>query len=104
MLIGGCASRSHSEVFDFIVTVYLRFFASLVSSIFGLPTELLFDPASWNPTTHGNITVVIILFVLRYAVHLRNHLTRSPLFRAAWFLGIGRDRYYYGQKVVEKDA
>lgn len=51
----------------------------------GLPESLRYDIASWNPTTHGNITFVVFLLVSRIA----------------WFMGIGRTRYYYGQPAVK---
>ncbi|KIK54603.1 hypothetical protein GYMLUDRAFT_48512 [Collybiopsis luxurians FD-317 M1] len=53
----------------------------VLASLVGLPPELRFSPASWNATTHGNITFTMFLFSVRLA----------------WFLGVGRRRYYYGQ-------
>ncbi|KAF8167885.1 hypothetical protein B0H34DRAFT_35872 [Crassisporium funariophilum] len=53
----------------------------IIASFAGLPSELKYAPFEWNSMTHGNITIVIALFV----------------FRAAWFAGIGRTRYYYGK-------
>ncbi|GJE94183.1 hypothetical protein PsYK624_103510 [Phanerochaete sordida] len=50
----------------------------------GLPESLRYDFASWNGTTHGNITFVVFLL----------------LSRIAWFAGVGRTRYYFGQKQV----
>ncbi|KZV75374.1 hypothetical protein PENSPDRAFT_88566 [Peniophora sp. CONT] len=47
----------------------------------GLPPELRYDLLSWNSMTHGNISVVVVLLSCRIA----------------WFLGIGRQRYYFGQ-------
>ncbi|KAH7911814.1 hypothetical protein BJ138DRAFT_1005833 [Hygrophoropsis aurantiaca] len=52
-----------------------------VISFINLPSELKFAFAAWNPMTHGNITFVIGLLAVRLA----------------WFAGIGRTRYYYGQ-------
>ncbi|KAG8968073.1 hypothetical protein FRC03_008772 [Tulasnella sp. 419] len=46
----------------------------LVVTVIGLPQHVLYDISSWNATTHGNITTVIVLFLLR----------------CAWFMGIGR--------------
>ncbi|KAI0762395.1 hypothetical protein C8Q74DRAFT_1371449 [Fomes fomentarius] len=50
-------------------------------SFIGLPDEFKYAPASWNSMTHGNITFTTFLFAMRLA----------------WFLGIGRPRYFYGQ-------
>ncbi|KAF4623231.1 hypothetical protein D9613_001996 [Agrocybe pediades] len=36
------------------------------ASFFGLPADLQYDPAKWNSMTHGNITVVIVLFLFRH--------------------------------------
>ncbi|KAJ4485452.1 hypothetical protein J3R30DRAFT_3364859 [Lentinula aciculospora] len=58
----------------------------VLATFVGLPSELQFDIASWNSTTHGNITFTLFLFSARIA----------------WFLGIGRHRYYYGQTKLEK--
>ncbi|PIL30730.1 hypothetical protein GSI_06898 [Ganoderma sinense ZZ0214-1] len=53
----------------------------IIWSWVGLPDNLKYDFASWNSMTHGNITFVIFLLGMRIA----------------WFLGIGRTRYYFGQ-------
>ncbi|KAE9397684.1 hypothetical protein BT96DRAFT_883779 [Gymnopus androsaceus JB14] len=53
----------------------------VLASFVGLPSELRFSPASWNATCHGNVTFTLFLFSMRMA----------------WFMGIGRRRYYYGQ-------
>ncbi|KAJ3510385.1 hypothetical protein NLJ89_g4704 [Agrocybe chaxingu] len=53
----------------------------IAASWAGLPSDLKYAPLLWNSLTHGNITVVIALF----------------LFRVAWYKGIGRTRYYFGQ-------
>ncbi|KAI0040078.1 hypothetical protein FA95DRAFT_927151 [Auriscalpium vulgare] len=52
----------------------------------GLPEYLRYTPQTWNATTHGNISFVIVLL----------------LSRTAWFLGIGRQRYYFGQPSTKK--
>ncbi|KAI0791742.1 hypothetical protein C8Q75DRAFT_805348 [Abortiporus biennis] len=52
-----------------------------------LPDKLKYMPEAWNATTHGNITVVIFLF----------------LARVAWFKGIGCKRFYYGQSRAKKN-
>ncbi|KAF9454920.1 hypothetical protein P691DRAFT_799928 [Macrolepiota fuliginosa MF-IS2] len=51
-------------------------------SFFGLPESVRYSPQNWNGMTHGNITITILLFVTR----------------VAWFAGIGRTRFYFGQK------
>ncbi|KAI0077420.1 hypothetical protein K474DRAFT_1661670 [Panus rudis PR-1116 ss-1] len=53
----------------------------IAATWFALPKDLQYAPLSWNGTTHGNITVVVFLFASRLA----------------WFAGVGRKRYYYGQ-------
>jgi len=53
----------------------------IIATFLGLPQDLMYTPSNWNSMTHGNITVVIVLFFVR----------------AAWFMGIGRTRYYYGK-------
>ncbi|KAI1790445.1 hypothetical protein LXA43DRAFT_1016239 [Ganoderma leucocontextum] len=53
----------------------------IIWSWVGLPDDLKYDFARWNSMTHGNITFVIFLLSMRIA----------------WFLGIGRTRYYFGQ-------
>ncbi|KAH9030140.1 hypothetical protein EDB85DRAFT_1866693 [Lactarius pseudohatsudake] len=59
----------------------------IVASFIGLPDALKYRPDLWNPTTHGNISFVIILL----------------LFRVAWFLGIGRTRYYFGKQSLASE-
>jgi hypothetical protein len=54
----------------------------ILSSFIYLPPEIRLNVASWNAITHGNITFTLFIFCVRMA----------------WFLGIGRDRFYYGQK------
>jgi len=60
----------------------------IVVTFLCLPKEMQYNPAVWNPMTHGNITVVVVLFSARIA----------------WFLGIGRTRYYYGKRSQAKHA
>ncbi|KAH8101429.1 hypothetical protein BXZ70DRAFT_1007263 [Cristinia sonorae] len=57
----------------------------IAASWFALPETLQYDPAAWNPTTHGNITVVVFLLATRLA----------------WFAGIGRKRFWYGQSATK---
>ena len=54
----------------------------IAASFVGLPAELRYTPWRWNPMTHGNITFVVFLVSMRLA----------------WFAGIGRRKYYYGDK------
>ncbi|KAI0035395.1 hypothetical protein K488DRAFT_76642 [Vararia minispora EC-137] len=54
---------------------------SIVATFVGLPEDLRYSPHLWNSMTHGNITTVIVLLAGRIA----------------WFMGIGRKRYYFGQ-------
>ncbi|KAI0265099.1 hypothetical protein BC834DRAFT_924374 [Gloeopeniophorella convolvens] len=54
---------------------------SIAASFIGLPDDLKYRPELWNATTHGNISFVVFLLLMR----------------VAWFLGVGRTRYYYGQ-------
>ncbi|KAK7688108.1 hypothetical protein QCA50_008478 [Cerrena zonata] len=54
----------------------------IVVSWLALPTSLRYSFSSWNGTTHGNVTFVVFLLATRLA----------------WFAGVGRKRYYYGQK------
>jgi len=53
----------------------------IVATLIGLPSEIRNNPLTWNPMTHGSVTFVIVLLSVRLA----------------WFAGIGRTRYYYGQ-------
>lgn len=53
----------------------------MIWSWIGLPADLRYNPLAWNSMTHGNITFVIVLLGGRLA----------------WFLGLGRKRYFYGQ-------
>ena len=45
-------------------------YLSILVTWIGLPQQLRYDFASWNPTTHGNITFVIFLMVSRYVTHI----------------------------------
>ncbi|KIK53040.1 hypothetical protein GYMLUDRAFT_233079 [Collybiopsis luxurians FD-317 M1] len=57
-------------------------------SVLGLPSEILYNVLSWNGLTHGNITFTTFLLCMR----------------VAWFLGIGRHRFYYDKKGVKAEA
>ncbi|KAI5120215.1 hypothetical protein M0805_000030 [Coniferiporia weirii] len=54
---------------------------SMIVTLVGLPPDVRYNPLTWNPMTHGNISVVVVLLSTRLA----------------WFMGIGRKTYYYGQ-------
>ncbi|TFK40943.1 hypothetical protein BDQ12DRAFT_415806 [Crucibulum laeve] len=60
----------------------------MIHSWFGLPADVRYNPWCWNTMTHGNVTFCILLF----------------LSRMAWFLGIGRQRYYYGHRDASMKA
>ncbi|KAI0268530.1 hypothetical protein BGY98DRAFT_924847 [Russula aff. rugulosa BPL654] len=64
-----------------IIPHVLNSVVSIGASFIGLPDSLRYHPELWNSATHGSISFVIVLL----------------LFRVAWFLGIGRTRYYFGQ-------
>ena len=38
---------------------------SILATFLGLPQDLMYTPSNWNSMTHGNITVVIVLFLFR---------------------------------------
>ncbi|KAF5377160.1 hypothetical protein D9615_006415 [Tricholomella constricta] len=54
----------------------------VIVSLIAAPADIRFDFANWNAMSHGNITAVIVLCLVRLA----------------WFAGIGRTRYYFGQE------
>ncbi|KAK7468438.1 hypothetical protein VKT23_002951 [Stygiomarasmius scandens] len=58
----------------------------IITTFIGLPSDLRYAVGEWNATTHGNITITTFLFIVR----------------SAWFLGIGRRRYHYGQSQAGK--
>lgn len=60
----------------------------IIATFVGLPDELRYSPHLWNSMTHGNITTVVVLLAGRIA----------------WFMGIGRKRYYFGQPKYSKSA
>ncbi|KAF9457475.1 hypothetical protein BDZ94DRAFT_1273084 [Collybia nuda] len=57
----------------------------IFTTLMGLPADVRYDFANWNVMTHGNITVVVILFISRMS----------------WFAGVGRKRYYFGQPTLK---
>ncbi|KAJ7789478.1 hypothetical protein B0H14DRAFT_2944526 [Mycena olivaceomarginata] len=57
----------------------MRMSASIAATFAGLPADIRYAPLAWNPMTHGNISIVVVLFSVRIA----------------WFLGINRTSYYF---------
>ncbi|GLB36595.1 hypothetical protein LshimejAT787_0308830 [Lyophyllum shimeji] len=53
----------------------------ILVTFFALPPDIRYDLSKWNTMAHGNTTVVLALLITRLA----------------WFAGIGRTRYYFGQ-------
>ncbi|KAF5312614.1 hypothetical protein D9619_003064 [Psilocybe cf. subviscida] len=49
----------------------------IAATFVGLPADLRYTPSAWNSMTHGSISAVVVL--------------------CAWWAGIGRTRYYFGQ-------
>ncbi|RDB28607.1 hypothetical protein Hypma_015050 [Hypsizygus marmoreus] len=58
----------------------------IFSSLLALPPDIRFDFGNWNTMTHGNISAVLVLF----------------LSRMAWFAGVGRTRYWFGQRLKDE--
>jgi hypothetical protein len=59
----------------------------------------------WNSMVHGNITTVVVLFAVRYLYVPLMVITHHSYFnRMAWFFGVARTRYYFGQAVKQKTA
>ncbi|XP_006454526.1 hypothetical protein AGABI2DRAFT_189782 [Agaricus bisporus var. bisporus H97] len=58
----------------------------VLATFIGLPENLRFSPQHWNVMTHGNITTTTLYLVTR----------------VAWFMGIGRTRFYFGQKKSQR--
>ncbi|KAF8060948.1 hypothetical protein FPV67DRAFT_314855 [Lyophyllum atratum] len=56
-------------------------FTHILVSLLAVPADIRYDFANWNSMLHGNTTVVVALLIVRLA----------------WFAGIGRTRYYFGQ-------
>ncbi|KAJ6519250.1 hypothetical protein C8R45DRAFT_1085282 [Mycena sanguinolenta] len=51
----------------------------IAATLAGLPADIRYAPMAWNPMTHGNISIVVVLLSVRIA----------------WFLGINRTSYYF---------
>lgn len=83
---------------------------SIITTFIALPQDLAYKPSDWNSMTHGNITVVIVLLFFRclsIPVLSTILIFIYTLYRVAWFMGIGRTRYYYGKpspSVVNKSS
>ena len=50
-------------LFSEVITGRVLF--SIIATFIGLPTDLRYNPVTWNAMVHGNITFVIFLFVVR---------------------------------------
>ncbi|KAK1224705.1 hypothetical protein PQX77_012378 [Marasmius sp. AFHP31] len=74
-------SRQEQVVGSLLIPLAIADIIHIFSSFVGLPPHLRFNVLEWNGTTHGNITITTVLFLVR----------------SCWFLGIGRQRYYFGQ-------
>jgi len=59
---------------------------SVCISFFTLPENVRYDFANWNSVAWANIPIAFFWF----------------LTRMAWFAGIGRTRYYFGQAMSQK--
>ncbi|KAJ6626963.1 hypothetical protein B0H10DRAFT_2210834 [Mycena sp. CBHHK59/15] len=59
----------------------------IAATLAGLPPAMRYDVLAWNPMTHGNISIVVVLFSVRMA----------------WFVGAGRTRHYFGQPPNQKN-
>jgi hypothetical protein len=84
------------------VETWVRIVFSILVTFLGLPQELQLNPFAWNPMTHGNISIVIVLLAGRYVRRTTFGHRLITLFRLAWFMGIGRKRHYYGQTTASK--
>jgi len=69
----------------FLISLAIADLTHIYLTFVSLPQDIKYLPLQWNTTTHGNLSVVFLL-----------HLSR-----VAWFLGIGRKRYYFGQTQVK---
>ncbi|ETW84226.1 hypothetical protein HETIRDRAFT_313313 [Heterobasidion irregulare TC 32-1] len=72
------ASLLAMAIADVFLTIIIF---SIAATVIGLPSAVRYTPYTWNATTHGNISFVVVLL----------------MFRIAWFLGIGRQTYYFGK-------
>jgi len=60
----------------------------IIMTFTNLPENIKYLPSQWNTTTHGNLTFVSMLHISRLC----------------WFLGVGRERYYFGQSESQIQA
>jgi len=58
----------------------------VVITLMAAPKDVRFAFTKWNAMSHGNTTFVLLLCAARLA----------------WFAGIGRTRFYFGQQNVKK--
>ncbi|KAJ7171744.1 hypothetical protein C8R43DRAFT_1146093 [Mycena crocata] len=77
-IVGSLLAALAIADFRFVIFLHLTF-SSIGATFAGLPADIRYAPLAWNPMTHGNISIVVVLFSVR----------------TAWFLGIGRTPYYY---------
>lgn len=75
-----------------ITSHVLNIVVSIAASFIGLPDSLKYHPELWNPTTHGNISFVIVLLLFRFVrSKFENGLRRLmyvPELRGSWVLGV----------------
>jgi len=62
---------------------------SIVVTLLPMPTALLRSPSQWTVEIHGNISITIGLFIVRY-VSLILSWKSADGNRSLWFLGVGR--------------
>jgi len=62
---------------------------SIVVTLLPMPAALLKSPSQWTVEIHGNISITIGLFIVRY-VPLIPSWEDADRVRSLWFLGVGR--------------
>lgn len=80
-----------------------------MASFIGLPDDLKYDFASWNPMTPWQHQLCCLPTGDEVSVATIRHLDRyiyCMLHRIAWFVGVSRKTYYYGKHAtkIEKDS
>ncbi|SRR5216683_2025185 len=71
-----------------ILHVLTNVVGSIAATFIGLPDNLKYHPELWNPTTHGNISFVLVLLLFRFA-HLRFENRLRSLIRISDSRGLG---------------
>jgi hypothetical protein len=84
MLIFRCNSKLHS------VELKTGLMTSIVVTLLPMPAALLRSPSQWTVEIHGNISITIGLFIVRYVPPLYSQVKDADRCRSLWFLGIGR--------------